>query len=416
MNLWISLWNMIVCLKPAFSRTRTFLWFATCVIGLIVRKDLAGVTSIVRALGLQCKYYDRLLDFFHSNAVNRNKLAQLWTSLVITTCKDLLLTHNGRLIVIGDGIKAPKSGRKMPGVKKLHQQSESNTKPTYIFGHSCQAIALVAGAMDSFFAIPLISKIHEGVTFSNRDKQSLLDKMMHMVKSVGLSQPYYFVADAYYASKVTINYLLKDCRNHLITRVRSNAVGFTKALPKKEKTRGRKAMYGKKIYLRDLFDEPLTFTSINSPVYGEKTLRLHYRCIDLYWRSSGRMVRFVAVKHPVRGSIILMTTDLQLDPPDIIRLYGIRFKIEVSFKQAVHTIGTYAYHFFMPEMTPRPNKSGNQYVHKKQREYRQAIVRKLNAYHCHLMVGCIAQGLVQIISLKYLVIFGNFFLNELDIY
>jgi hypothetical protein len=27
-----------------------------------------------------------------------------------------------------------------------------------------------------------------------------------------------------------------------------------------------------------------------------------------------------------------------------VRIYGYRFKIEVSFKQALHTLGTYAYH------------------------------------------------------------------------
>jgi hypothetical protein len=30
---------------------------------------------------------------------------------------------NGRLILVGDGIKAPKRGKKMPAVKLLHQQS-----------------------------------------------------------------------------------------------------------------------------------------------------------------------------------------------------------------------------------------------------------------------------------------------------
>ena len=29
----------------------------------------------------------------------------------------------------GDGVKIPKRGKKMPAVKLLHQQSESNTKP-----------------------------------------------------------------------------------------------------------------------------------------------------------------------------------------------------------------------------------------------------------------------------------------------
>lgn len=401
MKLWITLWDLLSKLRPAFTRTRTFLWFATCVIGYIVRKDLAGVTSIVRSLGLKDFYYDRLLDFFHSNAVNRKLLAQLWAKLVIAICREFLVCHNNHLIILGDGIKAPKCGKKMPGVKKLHQQSESNTKPSFIFGHSCQAIALVAGTLETFFAIPLLSSIHEGVVFSNRDKRTLIDKMMLMINSMAFTMPYYFIADAYYASKTAIKYLLKDSRNHLISRVRSNAVGYLQAKQKAKPTRGRKAKYGKKVLLRKLFDECDLFTVMNSPVYGEKNVKIKYRCIDLYWKSAGRLVKFVAVKHPYRGTIILMTTDLELAPEDVIRLYGIRFKIEVSFKQAVYSIGTYAYHFFMPEMTPRKNKTGNQYIHKKSHKYRQAIVRKLRAYHCHLLVGCIAQGLVQILSLKH---------------
>ena len=42
-----------------------------------------------------------------------------------------------------DGIKIPKCGRKMPAVKFLHQQSEANTKPEFITGHSLQAVSLL---------------------------------------------------------------------------------------------------------------------------------------------------------------------------------------------------------------------------------------------------------------------------------
>ena len=61
---------------------------------------------------------------------------------------------------VGDGIKVPKCGRKMPGgVKLLHQQSGSNTKPEYIMGHSLQAVSLLVQAASSFFAVPLAVRI-----------------------------------------------------------------------------------------------------------------------------------------------------------------------------------------------------------------------------------------------------------------
>ena len=40
-----------------------------------------------------------------------------------------------------------------------------------------------------------------------------------------------------------------------------------------------------------------------------------------------------------------MCTDTSLSAVDIVRLYGLRFKIEHSFKQATRQIGSFAYHF-----------------------------------------------------------------------
>jgi hypothetical protein len=37
----------------------------------------------------------------------------------------------------------------------MHQQSESNTKPEYIMGHSLQAVSLLVHAAQSVFAVPL---------------------------------------------------------------------------------------------------------------------------------------------------------------------------------------------------------------------------------------------------------------------
>ena len=68
--LWKQWWKLVCELRSACARTRTFLWMVVCLAGMTTRKDLMGVTSIVRALGLVPVCYDRLLDFFHSPALD----------------------------------------------------------------------------------------------------------------------------------------------------------------------------------------------------------------------------------------------------------------------------------------------------------------------------------------------------------
>jgi DDE superfamily endonuclease len=399
--LWKPWWNLVCELRSACARTRTFLWMAACLVGMTTRKDLFGVTSLVRALGLLPRCYDRLLDFFHSPALDLDKLTHAWRALVFRVHPSILRIA-GRPVLVGDGIKVAKAGRKMPGVKKLHQQSESNTKPEYIFGHSCQAIALLTQALSSVLAVPLACRIHEGVVFCNRDQRTLLDKMILLIDSLGMTEPFYFVADAYYATGNIVRGLLAK-GNHLVTRVKSNSVAYVPATPPpddKPQPRGRPRKYGKKIKVASLLKDADRLQEAPSPVYGEEKVTLRFRVADLLWRPVGILVRFVAVDHPRRGAILLMSTDLNLSPLDILRIYGLRFKIEVSFKHALRVVGVYAYHFWMAAMTPLRRVSGNQYLHRKSQDYRNAVRRKIAAYHRHIQLGLIAQGLLQILSAK----------------
>ena len=142
MTLWTLWWGWVEALRPACGRTRTFFWMATCLMGMSIRKDRKGVTSLIRALGLRPECDDRMLDFFHSPALHVSALTQLWCALVFRIHPSLYRVR-GKPVLIGDGLKVAKSGRTMPAVKKLHQTSDSNTKPEYIFGHSCQAVAVL---------------------------------------------------------------------------------------------------------------------------------------------------------------------------------------------------------------------------------------------------------------------------------
>jgi len=95
------------------------------------------------------------------------------------------------------------------------------------------------------------------------------------------------------------------------------------------------------IRLWSLFDSQQEhWQHADSPVYRERNLTIRYLSRDLLWRPLRSVVRFVLVDHPTRGRSIFISTALSLPPIEAIRLYGLRFKITLSFKQALRVLGT----------------------------------------------------------------------------
>lgn len=184
----------------------------------------------------------------------------------------------------------------------------------------------------------------------------------------------------------------------MVTRVKTNAVAYKRARNSSKKTRGRKKKYGAKIKLYSVFKKISKFGTVESPIYGEKNVSIRYYSEKLIWRSYGKPVLYVWAIHPTRGKIVLITTDLEMSPLDLIKLYGRRFKIEVSFKQSLHTLGAYTYHFWLRSMEKIRKKDGDQDMSNVSEKYREKVSRKMQAYHVHILIGLIAQGLLQYLS------------------
>lgn len=395
MELWRNWMSLVKGFRAACSRQKTFFWLIAVLIGFSIKFDFNGVTSLARGIGLMSCHYTSLLHFFYSSALDLTKLRQCWYQLVFSKFSNIIRV-NGRFILIGDGIKIGKEGKKMPGVKSLHQDSESNSKAEFIMGHSIQAVALLVQGLTSFFAVPLTAEIHEGFKFNTRDKRTLLDKMFEMLLNMRLPEAFYFVADKYYCSGRFFKAMV-EAGNHVITMMKKQSVAYHPLEPSDLKKKGRPKKYGKKVKLFDLFKiKEIPFVTALMP--GNEKITIEYYVIELIWRPLGTLVRFILVKHPEKGNAVYLSTDLLLEPLQIIWIYTLRFKIEVTFKQAVHQIGAFMYHFWIKKMMPIKRGSKGKQLQFSPSGFKKKVIEKLNAYHQFIQLGLIAQGLMQYLS------------------
>lgn len=402
-NNWITLVNE---LKTACSRKQSFFWLVILLMGFSIKSDFLGVTSLARGVGLLPTYYTCLLHFFNSNAMDLKRLQRLWIKLIFNRFTGIVRI-NDRCLLVGDGIKVAKEGKKMPGVKWLHQDSESNSKAEYIMGHSIQVVALLVQGLGTCFAVPLAGEIHEGIRMHWKESRTLLDKMFGLLMELNLPERFYFIADKYYCSGRFMKQLIHSGTD-IITMMKKNAVAYYPAESKRKKPgRGRPKKYGKRVKLFDLFKSDLHFVS--APMPNNSKLTIKYGVMKLYWKPLGDFAQFVYTRHPIKGEAIIMSTDVTLNPLDIIFGYSLRFKIEVSFKQAVHQMGTFMYRFWLKVMKPKKRKSGDQQLQFAPVYFKKKVAKKIQAYHLFIQLGLIAQGLMQYLSIhRHEMVWKNF--------
>jgi hypothetical protein len=402
-NTWLALVNPF---EGACNRKKTFFWLVIVLIGFTIKFDSLGVTSLARGAGVASIYYTGMLNFFNSTAINLEMLQSIWINIIFSRFSSSIVRINGRCIIAGDGIKIGKEGKKMPGVKWLHQESESNSKPEYIMGHSIQALSILTKGLSTYFAIPLAGQIHEGIRLTYKDSRTLLDKIFELLIGLSIPEACYLVLDKYYCSGRFMRQLVSK-NIHIVTMMKGSAVAYGLPDVQRSTRRGRPKKYGEKIKLFDLFKTDLPFIKI--PVPGRNNLMIEYCKMELFWRPFGGISQFVFTRHPTRGNAIAMSTDLTLPPADIIFIYGLRFKIEVLFKQAVHQVGVFLYRFWLKMMPSKKRGSGDQNLQFSPKKFKESVAKKLRAYHLFILLGFIAQGLLQYLSIyAHEIVWKNF--------
>lgn len=152
--------------------------------------------------------------------------------------------------------------------------------------------------------------------------------------------------------------------------------------------------------MTDLFDLPHLFSKAQCQVYG-KMENITFLAVNLLWKPTGEKIRFVLAVTS-RGPIVLMCSDLCLDPLLAVRLYCLRTRVEIMFDMLKNLISAFSYHFWskrMPRHSRKPKK--NKDLITPSSEDIKTVKLCWDAYERFTMLAAIALGLLQLIALKY---------------
>jgi len=378
-------------------------------VGLILRSDHLGITSIIRGLSLSARSYEPLIHFFRSSAWSSESLLRTWIQVVRRVAPLYFL--NEAVVLVGDGMKQAKEAHRMPGVKKLHQESENSSKAEYIFGHMFGAIGILIGTTLKWFCLPLFMNLQDGVKsiFSWNQPEERQNSHVVQIIEQGLKVAKAFaksilLLDRHFLSVPALKqWITGNSSMHIITQAKSSTVAYKE--PKQKKGRGRPPKKGEPVKLKECFEDCKSeFETATVPMYG-KEQTIQYLCLDLLWGQGLYLkLRFVLVRWGDRLSI-LVSTDLTMLPIDIITLYCYRFKIECMFREMKQTIGAFCYRFWtksMPKLNRYLKKRAphpiEQVTDKKERTQIQLTVKAIEGY---VICCCIAMGLLQLIAIHY---------------
>jgi len=406
-----ELTQFLAFMRPAFSRQAAYLWFVIVFVGILVRNDTLGVSSIIRALTLAPESYPYLLHFFHSSAWHVEGLMALWW---VWLCRCHVAYRLGdRMVLLGDHTKTPKDGRRMPAVTTLHQDSETAGKPSFFRGHHWGCIGILIQACDKYFAVPLWANIQEGLgrlaDSADRRSEPKTTQIVHMAQQVALAMgsSAYLVLDAYFAVGPVFLAAAENVNDtgqviHILTRAKKNVVAYRQPPPRKKHQKGRSRKYGEKLHLVKLFDsqsKSYEFRTGQATLYGQRET-INYLTLDLLWKPVKGMLRFILVETS-RGRLVLMTSDLNLDPIAAVHLYCRRVTIETMFDTLKNTLGAMGYHFwsqYLSEASRRPKKKKDQ----NQSSSNPAQTEKtLAAIEKFVNVQLLVLGMLQLIAKKF---------------
>jgi hypothetical protein len=392
-------------LRPCFSRQAAFEWFVIIIMGFLIRCDHSGLTSIIRWLFLTPESYELILHFFRATSWQLEPLLSKWAQVAFKRYPRITIA--GRSILPADGIKLGKEARRMPAIKTLHQDSENASKAPYIRGHHFGFVGLLVGSLTKAFCLPLRGQLHEGIEGLREElgwqeqPATIVTRMAHLVvwSAQQMNALCYVALDAYFATGPAFSICKAALSEtgqpwvHLITRAKDNYVAYFDWGTEQTKFQDQS-----KVALMSVFRFSELFEEAQVMIYGEAKTVTYY-CENLLWKPINDLIRFVWV---IDGehTYVLMCSDLNLSPAEIITIYSYRWKIEIMFFALKHGLGGFAYHFWTRAF-PKLKRGDTLDVTTCTPEDRQQLAQTLDTIERFVNLAGIALGLLQYLALNH---------------
>lgn len=230
-----------------------------------------------------------------------------------------------------------RTSKKAPGSKIYREHSRKPNRPDFVRGQCWVSLAAVVENGLQAAAIPILSRLmrNEG----NGSKLTAAKALIRVITPVFEKFSVRLLLDSWYM-RGTLLFAALNSGMQVIGQVRKDTALFR--VPDQTTKRGRPRKYGAKYTPVDI--EKLAMTPVQLFIYG-KLQWVRYRSVIAKARFlDGRLVRVVWVsfedeKRGVTQERLILATDINLEPHEVIEVYAKRWAIEPMFHQAKNRWG-----------------------------------------------------------------------------
>ncbi len=350
------LWTFQHCFtQPSF---RSF-WALTC--AWILCSGRRSLTRIIQAGQLtQFKHYGSFHRFFSQARWSLDDLGHPVLQLLLPFCGPVWV---GAV----DDTLARKSGRHIWGAGMHHDPLRSTAaRPFFAFGHNWVVLSLHLSfpfAPQKCWAFPLLVRLYrkkkkphrapgrhgklekkqtgEATEKQYRTRPQLALEMIQILAGWVPDRKFLLTSDSEYAGQTISRHLPPNVA--LISRMTMKAALYAPA-PEKTTGRGRRRKKGKRLFspLQMTQDLASPWTKTTLCLYG-KQVKVWYKSVEALWYSSAgqRLLRLVVVRDPRgrRRDDCFFSTDLTLNPLQILETFSLRWPLEVCFRDVKQFLG-----------------------------------------------------------------------------